>query len=141
MNLLRIFLAALGAFVVYMAFGGIAFAMIPSLKTEFLKYPTVYRDQSGQMSHMPIGMIGMFLSMLALAVLDANAYQGGSGLGAGARFGITIGVFAIGAFVLHNFVNLNIGLAGTLQQCGMYFIEWTLVGIVIGLIYRPPVPH
>jgi hypothetical protein len=141
MNFLRIFLAALAAFVVYMAFGGIAFAALPSLKTEFLKYPAVYRDQSGQMSHMPIGMLGLFVSMGALAVLYVYSYQGGSGLAAGARFGAIVGVFALGAFVLHNYVNLNVGLAGTLQQCVMYFIEWTLVGIVIGLVYRPALAH
>jgi hypothetical protein len=141
MNFLRVFLAAIAAFVVYMAFGGIAFAAIPSLKTEFLKYPAVYRDQNGQMSHMPIGMVGMFISMLALSVLYAYAYQGGSGFAHGARFGAIIGIFAIGAFVLHNFVNLNIGLAGTLQQCLVDFILWTVVGIVIGLIYRPVLSH
>jgi hypothetical protein len=77
-NFLRIFLAALAALVVYMVFGGVAFAAIPSLKTEFLKYPAVYRDQSGQMSHMPIGMLGMLLSMLALSVLYfyANHIEG-----------------------------------------------------------------
>jgi hypothetical protein len=137
LNFLRIFLAALAALVVYIAFGGVAFAAIPLLKTEFLKYPAVYRDQNGQMSHMPIGMLGMFLSMVALSVLYAYTYRGGPGLAAGARFGAIVGIFALGAFVLHNYVNLNVGLVLILQQCVMYFIQWTLVGIVIGLIYRP----
>ena len=38
---------------------------------------------------------------------------------------------------MHNYVNLNIGLTGTLQQAVAYFLEWLVVGIVIGLIYRP----
>ena len=37
-------------------------------------------------------------------------------------------------------VNLNIGLTLTLQQAAAYFIEWTAVGLVIGLIYKPSLP-
>ena len=137
MNWLRVGLAAVGAFVAYFLVGGLAFGLIPSLKNEFLKFPAVYRQQEGQMSHMPAGMAAMFVGILALAVLYASGYQGGSGLQEGARFGALIGVFAIGAFVVHNYVNLNIGLTGTLQQAVAYFLEWLVVGIVIGLIYRP----
>jgi hypothetical protein len=43
----------------------------------------------------------------------------------------------VGAFVLHNYVNLNIGFAITLQPAVMYFVEWTLVGLAIGLILGP----
>jgi hypothetical protein len=42
---------------------------------------------------------------------------------------------------VHNYVNLNIGGKLTLQQVVAYFVEWLVVGIVIGLIYRPTVPH
>jgi hypothetical protein len=137
MNVLRIFLASLGAFVAYMVFGGLIFVLIPSLKTEFLKFPTVYRDHDGQMSHMPVGMASIFLSMVVLAVLYAMLYQGGSGLVEGARFGVLIGLFVIGAFVLHNYANLNIGLTLALISAVAYFLEWLVAGIVIGLIYRP----
>ena len=137
MNFLRIFLASLGAFVAYMVFGGLVFALIPSLKAEFLKFPAVYRDHDGQMSHMPVGMAAIFLSIVVLAVLYAMLYQGGSGLAEGARFGALIGLFVLGAFVLHNYVNLNIGLRLTLISAVAYFIEWMVAGIVIGLIYRP----
>jgi hypothetical protein len=137
MNVLRIFLASLGAFVAYMVLDGLIFVLIPSLKAEFLKFPGVYRDHDGQMSHLPVGMAAIFLSMVVLAVLYAMLYQGGSGLAEGARFGALIGLFAVGAFVLHNYVNLNISLRLTINSAVAYFIEWTVVGIVIGLIYRP----
>ena len=141
MNLSRIALAALGGFVAYFVLGGLTFGLLPSLKSEFLKYPAVYRSQQGQMSHMPVGMAAMFLSMVVLAVIYAMLYQGFSGLAEGARFGALIGIFAICAFVLHNYVNLNIGLKLTVQQAVAYFVEWVVTGIVIGLIYRPPVPQ
>jgi hypothetical protein len=41
------------------------------------------------------------------------------------------------AFVLHNYVNLNIGLKLALGQAVAYFLQWTIVGIVIGFIYKP----
>lgn len=137
MNLSRIVLAAVGAFVAYFLVGGAAFAILPSLKSEFLKYPSVYRSQEGQMSHMPAGMAAMFVAILALSVIYALLCHGGPGIIEGARFGALIGVFAIGSFVIHNYVNLNIGLKLALQQSVVYFVEWVVVGMVIGLIYRP----
>jgi hypothetical protein len=55
----------------------------------------------------------------------------------GARLGVLIGIFVVCALVLHNYVNLNIGLK--LGQAAAYFVQWTIIGIVIGLIYKPPV--
>ncbi len=141
MNILRIVLAALGGFIVYFVVGGLAFVLIPSLKTEFLKYTAVYRDHEGQMSHIPVGMAGILLSILVLAVLYAQTYHGGSGLVEGVRFGALIGIFVFGAFVLHNYANLNIGLKLALEQGVAYFIEWAVVGAAIGLIYRVPTTH
>jgi hypothetical protein len=137
MNLSRIVLSALGGFMAYFAVGGLAFGLLPSLKNEFLKYPSVYRSQEGIKSMMPLGMAAMFVGMVVLAVLYAMLHQGGSGVAEGARFGVLIGVFAVCAFVVHNYVNLNIGGKLTLQQSAAYLVEWIVTGMVIGLIYRP----
>lgn len=51
--------------------------------------------------------------------------------------GVLIGIFALCAFVLHNYVNLNIGLKLALGQAAAYFVQWTIVGIAIRLIYKP----
>src|SRR5580698_5130504 len=80
------------------------FGLLPWMKEEFGKYPNVYRSQEGIKSTMPIGMAFMFLAIMVLAVLYAMLYQGGSGVTEGARFGALIGVFAIGSFVVHNYV-------------------------------------
>lgn len=141
MNYSRIFLAALGGTVAYFVFGFLVFGLLPQMRTEFLKYPALYRTQDDIKRVMPIGMAAMFLGILVLAVLYAMAHQGGSGVSEGARFGALIGIFAVCAFVLHNYVNLNIGLKLTLQQAVVYFIEWTIVGIVIGLIYKRVTPR
>jgi len=137
MNYPRIALGAFCAFVAYMALGSLFFGAMKSLRNEFMKYPAVYRNQEGQMSHMPLGMVAMFLSMVVLAVLYAMLYKGGSAVAHGAVFGALIGLYAIGSFVLHNYVNLNIGLRLTVASAIAYFIEWVAVGIVIGLVHRP----
>jgi hypothetical protein len=141
MNFMRVRLAAVGAFVAYFALGGILFGLLPAMKNEFMEYPAVYRSQEGIKSVMPFGMVAMFVAMGVLAVIYALLYRGGSGLVEGARFGALIGLFSVCSFVVHNYVNLNIGLKLTFQQSVAYFVEWLVVGIVIGLIYRPPVPH
>jgi hypothetical protein len=136
MNYPRIFLAAFAAFVVYFVIGGLWFA-IPAFRAEFSAYPAVYRSQESVKTVMPGGMAAMFLSMVVLAVLYAMVYKGGSGLAEGARFGALIGLFAICAFVIHNYVNLNIGLRLTALQSLTYMVAWVITGIVIGLVYRP----
>jgi hypothetical protein len=137
MNFGRIALAALGGFVAYFVLGGLTFAVLPTLKSEFAKYPAVYRTQDAMKSVMPLGMAAMFVGMVVLAMLYAMTYRGGSGLAAGATFGALVGLFAVCSFVVHNYVNLNIGLTLTIQQGVAYFIEWLITGTVMGLIYRP----
>ena len=61
----------------------------------------------------------------------------GPALAEGTIFGALIGLFVVGAFVLHNYVNLNIGLKLTAISAVAYFVEWCVVGIVIGLVYKP----
>lgn len=141
MNIVRIVLASLGAFVAYFVVGGAGFVLLPSLKTEFLKYPAIYRDHDGQMSHMPTGMVSIYLAIVALTVLYARSQPQpldmASRAVAGLAFGVLTGIFVIGAFVVHNFANLQIGVKLTVQQAIAYFAEWVIVGLVIALIYRP----
>jgi Protein of unknown function (DUF1761) len=139
-NISRVALAAVAAFIAYFVLGSITFS-VPALRNEFLKYPAVYRGKEGQMSQMPVGMVAMFLAMVALALLYAKLYRGGSGFTEGASFGALIAFFALGAFVLHNYVNLNIGLKLMLVQAVVYSVSWIVTGIVIGLIYRPLAPR
>ncbi len=135
MNVARIVMATLGAFVVYFALGALFFTR-PMMRGEFAKYSAVYRSQQAIKSVMPFGMLGMLLSMLALAILFAMIHPQGAGLAAGAQFGLLIGLYALGSFVLHNHVNLNIGGRLTVLQAIAYSIEWLAVGMTISLIYR-----
>lgn len=136
MNYVRIVLAALASLVVYFVLGALFFAGGP-LKREFEKFPAIYRTPDSMKSTLPYGISGMILAMLALSILFAYLRAEGSVLVQGLRFGALIGAFAVGSFVLHNYVNLNIGLRLTVGQAIAYFIQWVVVGVVIAWVYKP----
>ena len=137
MNYSRLGLAALGGMVASFAFGFLVLWLVPALINEGHKYPAVFRPKEEMMTVMPIGIVATFISILVVAIIFAMIHQGGSGITEGARFGVLIGIFVVCAFVLHNYVNLNIGLKLALGQAAAYFVQWTIIGIVIGLIYKP----
>jgi hypothetical protein len=137
MNYSRLALAAIGGTVVYFAFGFLLFWLVPGLIKEAHKYPAVFRPKEEMKTVMPIGMVATFMAILVVAIIFAMIHQGASGTTEGARFGVLLGIFVVCAFVLHNYVNLNIGLKLALGQAVVYFVQWTIVGIVIGLIYKP----
>jgi hypothetical protein len=137
MSYSRLGLAALGGMVASFAVGFLLMWLVPALIEEGHKYPAVFRRKEEMFKVMPIGLLASFISILVLAIIFAMIHQGGSGIAEGARFGVLIGIFVVCAFVLHNYVNLNIGLKLALGQAAAYFVQWTIVGIVIGLMYKP----
>src|SRR5271154_2069107 len=137
MNYSSLALAALGGTVASFAFGFLLFWLAPGLIEESHKYPAVFRPKEEMTKVMPIGLVATFIAILVVAMLFAMIHPGGSGIAEAARFGVLIGLFVVCGFVLHNYVNLNIGLKLALGQAVAYFLQWTIVGIVIGLIYKP----
>ena len=136
MNYPRLGLAALGGLVASFAFGFLVLWLAPALLDEAHKYPAVFRPQEEMMAAMPIGIVASFIAILVVVIIFAMIRQGGSGATKGAMLGVLIGIFAV-CNVLHNYMNLNIGLKLALGQAAAYFFQWTIVGIVIGLIYKP----
>ncbi len=136
MNYSSLGLAALGGTVASFAFGFLVFWLVPALINEGHKYPAVFRPREEMKTVMPIGLVATFIAILVVAIIFAMIHEGGSGTTEGARLGVLIGIFAVCA-VLHNYVNLNIGLKLALGQAVTYFVQWTIIGIVIGLIYKP----
>jgi hypothetical protein len=137
MNYPRLVLAALGGMVASFAFGFLVLLLAPGLILEARKYQAVFRPKEEMMTVMPVGIVGTFIAILVAAILFAMLHQRESGPMKGAPFGALIGMFVVCASVLHNYVNLNIGLKLALGQAVAYFLQWTIIGIVIGLIYKP----
>jgi archaellum biogenesis protein FlaJ (TadC family) len=136
-NYARIALAFLGATIAYFGCGFAMFGALPAMKSEFMKYPNVYRSHDGMMKLMPYSVVAILTSIVVVAVLYAKIYPAGGGIASGVYLGALIGIFSVCTFVIHNYVNLNIGLTLTLYQGITYFIQWVIVGAAIGLIYKP----
>ena len=136
MNYSRIALAGLGATVAYFALGFLLLALLP-LGDEVRQFAAVYRPEESMKRVAPVGMVAMLLAMMALAALYALAFRDGPSVAQGLRFGLLVGVFAAGSFVLHNYVSLNIGLRLALLQAVAYFVQLLGSGVVIALIYKP----
>lgn len=135
MNYGRIVLAAIGGMVVFFILGGLLQAT--PLAKEYGAYRGVFRQRDAIMGRMPVGMAGMFVAILAVAMIYAMNYSGGSGLAQGARLGIIIGIFVACAFEAHNFTILNIGGKLAVELAAAAILQWTLVTMAIGAIYRP----
>jgi hypothetical protein len=136
-NYARVALASLVAMVAYFVYGFAMFAAWPSMKTEYMKYPNVYRPKDEMMKVMPYGMIAIFVAIVVVAVLYAKIHTAGGGIVSGIYLGALIGLFSVCTFAIHNYINLNIGLTLTIYQSIAYFIQWVIVGAAIGLIYKP----
>lgn len=136
-NYAHVVLAFVVATVAYFVYGFGMFAALPAMKTEFEKYPNVYRSKDSMMKVMPFGMVGILISIAVVAVLYARIYPMGGGIVPGLCLGVLVGIFSVCTFVIHNYVNLNIGIRLTVYQAISYFLQWVVVGAVIGLIYKP----
>jgi hypothetical protein len=77
------------------------------------------------------------VAILVFTVVYASSYKDGGRVANGARLGLCFGVFMTGAFVAVNYGPIKISgkLASELAISAL--IEWTMVGVVVGMIYRP----
>jgi hypothetical protein len=135
MNYGRIVLAGVAAWVAYFVTGGIISGKL--IAQEYKPYEAVYRSREAVMNYFPIGIAATLVAMIILAAIYAKGYEGGSGALEGLRFGALIGVFIVFAVVADEYVTLNIGARLALFMAAGRLIGWLVVGLVIGLVYKP----
>lgn len=135
MNYARLALAAVVATVVDACYGVTVYGMV--LHGEFEKYPAVYRAGDAGQAYLPLMFGGLFVAIVVVAMIYAKGYEGGSGLVEGLRFGLMLGVFVFLAFGGVNYGVLNIGRRLALYAAVAGLVEWTIIGLVIGLMYKP----
>jgi hypothetical protein len=134
MNWTRIALSSVAALVAYFVYGGVVTGIF--LKKDYLPYAAVYRPADQIMKIFPFGLATTFLAIVVLTIVYARSGSPDAGFAEGGRFGVLIGTFMMFAHVAHNYVNLNIGRKLAFEMAAAELVQWTLVGIVIGLIYR-----
>ena len=138
MNYARVLVAAVAAWMAFFTYGFLVHGLL--IAKDYIPYPEgVYRAGDDARSHMPLGLVGLFLAILVLATIHARNFATSHGVKAGAFLGLLFGIFMVGAFVAVNYATIHISGKLALELAASEPIEWTLVGIVVGLIYKPPV--
>jgi hypothetical protein len=134
MNYGRLVAAAVAATIVDAVYGFLVYGML--LQGEFGRYPHVYRPNDAPPTYLMAMFLGILVAMFAVTYIYAKGYEGGSGLAEGARFGVVVAIFAAAFFSAVSYGTLNIGRKLAVLMACAGLIEWTLNGIVIGLVYR-----
>ena len=134
MNYARLVAAAVAATVFDAIYGFLMYGQ--AMAPVFSRYAAVYRP-ADDMSHMPVLVASIFVGTLAAAYIYAKGYEGGSGLVEGLRFGVLMGLL-LGSYMAGvNYGILRIGKRMALTYGIGWLGEWVLVGLVIGLVYKP----
>ena len=135
MNYARIAVAGVAGTVVFFICGYLVFGLL--IARYYAPYPGVYRSVDAIQPYVPVGIVSTFIAMLVLAAIYAKGYEGGTGLLEGSRFGLLVGIFVVCAFVGDEYVTLNIGRKLALAMAAGRLVEWIVVGVTIGLVYKP----
>jgi hypothetical protein len=135
MNYGRLVLAAVVATVVDLCYGFAVYGM--GLANFYAVVPGVFRSADEAMAHVPAAVGGTLLGMLAATAIYAKGYEGRSGVGEGARFGILVAIFSAGYFNIAGSAVMKYGLKLAAISSVAGVGEWLIVGIVIGLLYKP----
>ena len=135
MNLTRVGLATIAAFIAYFVVGGVLF-VVPAFQAEFAKHPQVFR--SGEMGGgvMAAGLLGILLAIVTATTIFARMHPADASVGAGVRYGALLALFVLGSFVLHSYMLLNLSWRLSALQGLAFSLEWFTVGVVIALVYR-----
>ena len=135
MNMTRVALAAVVAWIADAVYGFAVYGT--ALAGQFAQYPGVFRPMEVVNANLPLMFVGSLVGMFVAAYIYAKGYEGGAGIREGLRFGILIGVFLVGYVLVGNYVVMNIGrrISAYMAVAGM--VEWIVVGVSIGLVYKP----
>ena len=135
MNYARLVLAAVAATVFDAVYGFLVYGIL--MAPEFAKYPGVYRSNEAGQAFLPLMFGRLFIAIAAAAIIYAKGYEGGSGVAEGARFGALLGVFVVFALAGVDYAVLNIGRRLAVMTAAAGFVEWLVIGVIIGLVYKP----
>lgn len=135
MNLGRLALAAVAATVVDTVYGFLVYGVL--LAGSFAEFPNVYRSNEAGMAYLPLMLLGIFVAIAALTLIYSKGYEGGSGVVEGLRFGVLFAIVMVFVFVGVNYATLNIGRRLSLELAMAAFVEWVLVCMTIGAVYKP----
>lgn len=135
MNLVRVALAAIAAWIVYL---GVSFVVHTILLVDiYQQHRAVMRPEEQANAILPVGFVFALVGFFAFAYAYAKGYEGGSGLQEGLRFGVLIGILICCFSTIWGYMVWP--MSGTLLIAWMldYIIEFAIYGMLVGVIYKP----
>ena len=135
MNFPRVALAAVAAWVLYLGMGFLVHAVL--LKNTYMQYVGMMRPEAEANGILPIGFGVALVGFFAFSYAYAKGYEGSSGLQEGLRFGVLVGILLCCFGTIWEYMMWPVGerlLAAWLID---YIVEFSIYGMVVGLIYKP----
>jgi hypothetical protein len=135
MNLIRVALAAVVTWVVYL---GVSYVVHTILLVDiYQQHRAVMRPEEQANAILPVGFVFALVGFFAFAYAYAKGYEGGSGLQEGLRFGVLVGILICCFAIIWEYMVWP--MSGTLLIAWMLenIIEFAIYGMLVGLIYKP----
>ncbi|MFN0135990.1 MAG: hypothetical protein ACKVS9_07715 [Phycisphaerae bacterium] len=130
--------AAVAAFVAVIAFFAIGFLGEGWLfRSHFGPSQRVYRSAEQMQRLMPIGAAALFLALLLLVAIYARWAGARCDVWTGLQFGVSLGVIFVCVHPIPNLLTMNLETKLGLEIAASTFVQWVVIGLVFGLIYRP----
>ena len=135
MNLIRVALAAVVTWVVYL---GVSFVVHTMLLADiYQQHRAVMRPEEQANAILPVGFVFALVGFFAFAYAYAKGYEGGRGLQEGLRFGVLVGILLCCFAIIWQYMVWP--MSGTLLIAWMLenIIEFAVYGMIVGVIYKP----
>lgn len=140
MNLSRVALAGVVAWLAFCAIGFLAHAVL--MKDLYLAHATIMRPEAEANERLLLAFAASLVGMLAFAYAYAKGYEGGKGIQEGLRYGVLVGVMLIAFVVVWDYMTYPLSRTFLFALVVDYIIEFAIYGVIVGLIYKPrPVNH
>lgn len=135
MNLARVAIAAVVAWVVYLGVSFLVHTML--LNDLYLQHANAMRPEADQNRILPIGFLFALVGFFAFAYTYAKGYEGGSGAQEGLRFGVLVGILICCFRVIWDHMVWPVSIQLTVGWMVEYIVEFAIYGSIVGAIYKP----
>ena len=135
MNFRRVALAALACWVLYMGLSYVVHGVL--LKPTYLKYTDAMRPEAQSAAILPMGFGAALVGFFAFAYAYAKGYEGGNGVQEGLRFGVLVAIMICAFATVWEYMVWPMGPRLFGAWVVDFFVEFSIYGIVTGLIYTP----
>lgn len=134
MNLARVAMAAVVAWVVYLVVSFVVHTVV--LRSLYLEHLSAMRPEAQQNAILPIGFAFALVGFFAFAYAYAKGYEGGSGVQEGLRFGVLIGILICCFRLIWDHMVWPVSVQLTAAWMVEYIVEFAIYGSVVGAVYK-----